>query len=243
MVMTMEHKPRRSMFPHVILHNAVSVDGRIDRFTPDVGLFYELAARWHEDATLAGSDTILAMEDQISEPGPGSVDHSETEARGERPLLVIPDSRGRIRRWQALRHQPYWREVIALCSHATPAAFLNTLRTAGVRFLVAGDDHVDLRAALGHLAEHFGVRTVRVDSGGTLNGVLLRAGLVHEVSLLVHPALVGGVSPRSMFRAPDLGEEGAVIDLTLSTVEQVQGGIVWLRYAISDTDRHEGGEP
>ena len=32
---------------------------------------------------------------------------------------------------------------------------------------------------------------MRVDSGGALNGALLRAGLVDEISLLVHPVLVG----------------------------------------------------
>ena len=34
-------------------------------------------------------------------------------------------------------------------------------------------------------------RVVRVDSGGGLNGALLQAGPVDEVSLLVHPCLVG----------------------------------------------------
>jgi riboflavin biosynthesis pyrimidine reductase len=48
------------MLPRVILHNAVSVDGRIDWFTPDIGQFYELASRWSEDATLTGSDTLLS---------------------------------------------------------------------------------------------------------------------------------------------------------------------------------------
>jgi len=36
---------------------------------------------------------------------------------------------------------------------------------------------------------------------GRLNGVLFRAGLVDEVSVLVNPCLVGGTSPRSIFRA------------------------------------------
>jgi hypothetical protein len=39
------------MLPRVVLHNAASVDGRFDWFTPDIGRFYELASRWREDAT------------------------------------------------------------------------------------------------------------------------------------------------------------------------------------------------
>jgi len=55
------------MLPRIILHNEVSVDGRIDWITPDIGLFYEFASRWKEDATLAGSDTILKQEEEMAE--------------------------------------------------------------------------------------------------------------------------------------------------------------------------------
>jgi hypothetical protein len=30
----------------IVLHNIVSLDGRIDLFPADVGLYYELAGRW-----------------------------------------------------------------------------------------------------------------------------------------------------------------------------------------------------
>ena len=74
---------------------------------------------------------------------------------------------------------------------------------------------------------------MHVDSGGILNGVLLRAGLVDEVSILVHPALVGGTSQRSMFRAPDLASPDGVIPLTLVSAEAIGDGLVWLRYKVT----------
>jgi 2,5-diamino-6-(ribosylamino)-4(3H)-pyrimidinone 5'-phosphate reductase len=77
-----------------------------------------------------------------------------------------------------------------------------------------------------------GVQTVRVDSGGLLNGVLLRAGLVDEVNVLVAPCLVGGTTPRSMFSAPDLDTLEGVIPLRLTHVEQMRGDVVWLRYRL-----------
>ena len=218
------------MLPRVILHNAVSLDGRVDHFTPDVGLFYELAARWGEGATLAGSDTLLAapggaVPDDEAAPAPSAADAS-------RPLLVVPDSRGRVRCWRALLGAGYWRGGVALCARATPAEHLDYLERSGVDVIVAGEERVDLRAALDELAARHGVTVVRVDSGGTLNGVLLRAGLVHEVSLLVHPELVGGLSPRSAFRAPDLEAGGRVVDLRLVHVERLRDDIVWLRYEV-----------
>jgi len=184
-----------ALLPRIFLHNEVSLDGRMDWFTPDVGLFYELASRWQEEATLAGSDTILGAgepvpeeDEQASEPNPGSPGDT-------RPHLVVPESRGRVRIWHHLGQKPYWRCMVSLCSRSTPDEHLEYLKEKRVEVIVTGGERVDLRAALEELRDRHGVNTVRVDSGGTLNGVLLRAGLVDEVSLLVHPSLIGGISP------------------------------------------------
>jgi 2,5-diamino-6-(ribosylamino)-4(3H)-pyrimidinone 5'-phosphate reductase len=227
------------MLPRLIVHNAVSLDGRIEGFPADVGLYYELTERWKVDAHLAGCDTILQMEaeipdvdDSVIEP-PSPADSSDT-----RPLLVVPDSRGRLRRWRGIRQMPYWRGAVALCSRSTPQEYLENLIKWHVPYLVAGEDYVDLGAALELLNLHFGVRTVHVDSGGTLSGVLLRAGLVDEVSVLIHPQLVGGVGPRPFFRAPHLGGSRGVIPLHLTHLERMRDDIVWLRYQVLREIRH-----
>lgn len=59
-----------------------------------------------------------------------------------------------------------------------------------------------------------------------MNGVLLRAGLVDEVSVLIHPSLVGGMSPRSFFRAPDLTSPEGVIQLRLLLFEKLKNDIL-----------------
>ena len=61
---------------------------------------------------------------------------------------------------------------------------------------------------------------------------LLRAGLVDEVSLLVSPCLVGGSTPRSLQRAPDLDAPAGVIPLRLARLERMSRDTVWLRYAL-----------
>ncbi len=220
------------MFPRVVIFNAVSVDGRIDHYPFDIGRFYGLAAFWKEDVSLAGAGTIL--DTNPNDDGADDIPDTRESAgpEDERPLLVIPDSRGRVKCWRRLRAFPYWRGMISLCSRSTPQRHIDYLREARVECIVAGEDHVDYRAALEELAERHGVRTVRVDSGGTLNGVLLRQGLVDEVSLLVHPGLVGGTSPRSIFRAPDLDSPDGVIPLRLMHIEQLDIDLVWLRYEV-----------
>ena len=218
------------MLPRIIIHSAVSIDGRLDGFAVDLGVYYGLAARWHEDATLAGAGTVLRATQNESPDQTPCQDRASRELADTRPLLLVPDSRGRVRTWQAMRRAGYWRDCVALVLQGTPAEYLEYLRSQRVRALVKGEDHVDMRAALEELAENFGVRTVRVDSGGTLIGVLLRAGLVDEISLLVHPVLAGGASGSWLF-APDNGNDRA-IQATLEGVEQLDHGLVWLRYGL-----------
>lgn len=222
------------MLPRVILHSVTSVDGRMDWLTGDIGLYYELAARWEVDAMLSGSNTMLAAyhQEEVSEEDGETFEPPERAADDPRPLLVVVDSRGRFRHWQQLRQEPYWRDVIALCSHSTPKTYLDYLGERYIDCILAGDDRVDLRGALEELNARYQVQVVRVDSGGILNGALLRAGLVDEVSVLVDPCLVGGTTPRSIFVAPDLASPEGVIPLRLIKVENVKGDTVWLRYEV-----------
>ncbi|OFW56187.1 MAG: hypothetical protein A2W01_09160 [Candidatus Solincola sediminis] len=216
------------MLPRVILHNQASLDGRLDWLQADLGLFYGIVSLFEEDATLTGCDTIFAAygEQECVE----DIEDKEREANDKLPLLVVTDSKGRLSNWQRLRREEYWRDVVALCSNSTPPAFLDHLSDIHVDAIVTGNGQVDLRRALWELNSRYGVEVVRVDSGGALNGALLRAGLVDEVSLLISPTVVGGLSPRSLFRAPDLETVDGLLHLELQRMEQLDGGVVWLHY-------------
>ncbi len=204
-----------------------------------MGLFYGLAgSTWKEDATLVGSETILqalamaAGQNTDSQVAQTASPDEPASRRSSRPLLAVVDSRGRVRDWPVLQSWPYWRSAIALCSASTPAAHLRWLADSRVETIQTDGDRVDLPAALGELQRRHHVEVVRVDSGGTLNGAMIRAGLVDEISLLVEPSLIGGLSPRSVFRAPDLKSIEDVIRLRLMRVEALDDGVVWLRYEI-----------
>jgi 2,5-diamino-6-(ribosylamino)-4(3H)-pyrimidinone 5'-phosphate reductase len=223
------------MLPRLVIHNMLSVDGRMDWFAPDLGIYYEVASRWEADAFLSGSETILTgLAELAAQPEDLPSDSSPRSGQRPRtgPLMVIVDSRGRIRQWAPLRNQPYWRDALALVSHSTPKEYLASLESEGVEYILTGEQHVDLRAALEELNSRYGVKSVRVDSGGTLNGVLLREGLVDEISVLIHPCLIGGTTPRSLFVAPDLSSADDVIDVRLSHVEELRDGVVWLSYEV-----------
>lgn len=223
------------MKPRVIIHNAVSLDGRIDHFAVDLGLYYGIASRFEEDATLVGSETCLR-----SPLGPALLAEPEADASKpasaapeDAPLLVVPDSRGRVRDWAPIRKEPYWRDILVLVSAQTPSDHIERLKRQGVAYFISGREKVDLAAALESLNLRTGAKTVRVDSGGTLNGVLLRAGLVDEVSLLIHPTLVGRTSPGTLFRDPNLGPESEALTLNLIHLERLEKDVVWARYKVT----------
>jgi 2,5-diamino-6-(ribosylamino)-4(3H)-pyrimidinone 5'-phosphate reductase len=113
------------------------------------------------------------------------------------PLLAVVDSRGRVSAWEALRDCGHWSGVVALRSRSSLVADLEAL----------------------------GGEVVRVDSGGTLNGALLRAGAVDEVSLLVHPVVVG--------EGRRWWGDAAPAGLSLLAASSVGPGLAWLRYAVS----------
>lgn len=221
------------MLPYVILQNAVSADGRIEGFAADIGLFYKLVGRLQADAHLVGCDTLMGFAEGVASEEAVDLEPPPLNHHDSRPLLVVPDSRGRLHNWNSLLESGYWRAGVALCSRATSAQYLEYLKAHGIDAIVAGDHQVDLPSALHQLKTGYRVERVYVDSGGTLNGVLLRAGLVDEVNLLIHPVLVGGTSPRSMYRAPDLALAEAPTPLYLSDVERLGNGLVWLRYKVN----------
>ncbi|MFA5268672.1 MAG: RibD family protein [Methanoregula sp.] len=224
------------MLPRVILHIATSLDGRITNFPADLELYYGLAAQWNPDAILFGSETILAAvrADPSLEVPP---EHEELftppkDTEDTRPLLVIADSRGRVRCWDVIRKWPYMRDVLALCSTSTPQEYLGYLADRRIATIVAGGDHIDMRAALETLNRKFGVKVLRVDSGGTLNSVLLHAGLVDEVSVLIHPFIAGGKADPTMSDPLKAGIPELQVPLRLQSAEVVGDGVIWARYRV-----------
>ncbi|MBG0565903.1 dihydrofolate reductase family protein [Actinoplanes aureus] len=208
------------MRPRVVIHNSVSVDGRLTGFPVDLGLHYEIAARIPADAILSGSGTMLAAAAEQGVDLSGEDPPPSPPADGDqRPLLVIVDGRGRLTRLDWLRAVPHWRDVVIMCCAATP-------HEHRARRVVTAGDRVDLAAGLAQLHAGYGVRTVKVDAGGTLNARLLDAGLVDEVSVIVSPRVAAGETV-PLFTA------AAGTRLRLAGSERLRDDHLWLRYTVS----------
>lgn len=214
------------MLPHVILYNAVSLDGRTTGFNADIESYYELASKWDIDAVLMGSNTVLMGFEAEIEENLDFIVNREKNSEDTRPYLVVPDSKGRIRIWGELFKMPYLRDIIVLCSNSTPKEYLDFLDERKMDYLITGKENVDLNAALMELNSKYGIKSLRVDSGGILNGILLREGLADEIHLLIHPELVGGMEHNSIFNAQDITSLEDVIKVKLIHINKLKDNII-----------------
>jgi 2,5-diamino-6-(ribosylamino)-4(3H)-pyrimidinone 5'-phosphate reductase len=225
--------------PHVVVYNETSIDGRVVGFATDPARYYRLGFRWRSDAILMGSTTALAFgppepdADQLRRLPPPErlpiVPGFESLVTEPRPLLVVADSKGAVRCWIHALAQPWYRSVIVLVSRSTPAEYRRYLECRGIEHLEAGEDRVDLAAALARLATTHGVRSLRTDGGGALNGALFESGLIDEIVLLLDPVVSGDPDGQRVVTLPHpAGPDG--IRLRLEEVERLDGGALWLRY-------------
>ena len=126
--------------------------------------------------------------------------------------------------------------MVAVLSERVSEEYLAFLREKDVSYLLAGATDVDLAVALEKIRAVFGVRTLMLEGGGRINGAMLEAGLVDEVSLIVAPVADGEVGTAALFDV-DAGADGSAptrraSQLVLRSVEQRPAGLLWLRYDV-----------
>jgi 2,5-diamino-6-(ribosylamino)-4(3H)-pyrimidinone 5'-phosphate reductase len=232
--------------PHVICHMVATLDGRIvTSHWPELGEglreYERTAATIASDGWMCGRVTMAhfagATRDEAEvarEPvarAAGAPLRADSVAPGARaPYAVALDPRGRLA-WS--RSAIDGDHVVAVLGEGVPDSHLDRLRGAGVSYLFAGPgDDLDLARALETLAATFGIRTLLLEGGGRINGSLLQAGLVDEISLLLVPATDGALGTPSVFdvEARFPGHVGRT--LRLESFERRSADVMWLRYRV-----------
>ncbi|CAL1241461.1 fused diaminohydroxyphosphoribosylaminopyrimidine deaminase/5-amino-6-(5-phosphoribosylamino)uracil reductase [Candidatus Methylocalor cossyra] len=164
--------------------------------------------RARSSAIVTGIGTVLADDPELTARLP---EMAETIVQ---PARVVLDSRGRLPASARLAAVPG--RVIVL--GVAPARSV----PGGVEFhtLPAGEDgRVDLPAALDWLGQAE-FNEVLVEAGPTLNGALLRAGLVDEWVVYLAPVVLGDAG-RGLFHLPALTRMADRHELSLRDVRQV----------------------
>ncbi|MGG5260950.1 RibD family protein [Phycicoccus avicenniae] len=239
--------------PRVVLTTLAGVDGRItlrrDQVLLEPSVGERWRAAWPDDvegllarrdawveehhaptATLEGSGTFVV--DGTSSPWAqvgGPWDHPDHLPRRAPHWFVVVDGRGRVD-WRFTGDDTT--ALLVLVSRATPPGYLARLRKLGVGWLVCGDERVDLAVAVRRLGGELGVRCVRADGGGGINGALVRAGLVDELHVVTMPVLVGGLGTPTFLDGEPLAPDGVPVRLRVVSVERGAEGSTWTHYEL-----------
>ena len=237
--MTSARNSRPATRPRVICHMMTSIDGRIVTegwpLSPEGRRQYELIhASYDPDAWLCGrvtmeqhfaqgvrSDAEVAREHR----GPAREDF---RAPGDHSSFAFAvDGSGKLA-WAT--NDLDGDHVVAVLSERVSDEYLASLRERGVSYLLAGAREIDLPLALEKIGAQFYVRTLMLEGGGSINGSMIRAGLVDEVSVLVSPLVDGRVGTPALFDVE--GEPARPRRLALEAVERRADDVLWLRYRV-----------
>lgn len=226
--------------PRIVCHMVMSLDGKIHpsrwgtlRGAGKGDLFETTAASFGIGAWIVGSVTIQEM---IKGRGklPRTSQRIEREDHVAEPKAkrhAIATDAKNVLRFDSGSYQGD--HLVMLITEGASNAYLAHLRAAGVSYLFCGSDRVDLGVAMHKLRGVLGIKKLMAQGGGTLNGALLQAGLIDEMSLVVAPVIDGGGSAISGFcDAPGETPSTALAHLQLKSQEMLPGGVSWQRYRV-----------
>lgn len=220
--------------PYVICHMIPAVDGRIVTARWDLpraaeGCYERAAGALKGDAWMIGRVSMEPYAGRGRRPAaagpvpPGDF-MAPHKAKG---FAIALDPSGKLAFNKADIDGEH---VIVVLTGRASEAHKAALRAAGVSYLIGGRETIDLRSVLRRLRSKFGIKRLLLEGGGRINGGMLKAGLIDELSLLIAPVADGTNGTPTLF---DCGEEAhAGTPLKLLSCEALAGGVVWLRYKV-----------
>jgi 2,5-diamino-6-(ribosylamino)-4(3H)-pyrimidinone 5'-phosphate reductase len=226
--------------PYVICHMCTTIDGKIlgNRWgmlpggKDSAALFETTANRFGIGAWIVGTTTMkeFAGRNVKLRPAKQPVQRGDHIADGTAERFAIGvDAKG-VLRFQ--RGNVEGDHVVLLVTEQSSDDYLAHLQKAGVTYLVCGRNEVDLPVALDKLRRTFGIKKLMLEGGGKLNGSMLRAGLVDEISQVIVPVVDGGVGISSIFDIPGDPPKKAAATLRLLEHQKLPGGVNWFRYRV-----------
>lgn len=214
-----------------------SLDGRIivQRWGPDVpgrDDYETTAATFEAQAWLCGRVT---MEKDFTkgrqpdlQPVPEPLDRTDFVApHAAESFVVAVDAHGKLG-WEAADIDG--EHLIEVLTEQVPDEYLAYLRRLGISYIFGGAQRLDFALVLDKLARLFPIQTLLLEGGGHLNGSLLKAGLIDELSLLHVPTIDGASASATVFEQGDA--PGPAPRLKLLQVQQRSHDVVWLRYEV-----------
>jgi riboflavin biosynthesis pyrimidine reductase len=181
--------------PYVICHMAATIDGRIigEHWGVNLEKYSEAYEECHNSfesrAWMVGRVTMEKDFTERHPPAPVRPDKpiSRTAFIGDKEassFAIVVDAHGKIG-WS--ENEIDGDHVIEVLSEAVSDDYLQYLQNIKVSYIFAGQDKINFHLALEELHQHFQIKTLMLEGGGHMNGSVLNADLIDEVSIACAP--------------------------------------------------------
>lgn len=124
--------------------------------------------------------------------------------------------------------------VIEVLIERTAPAYRAYLRKRGVSYILAGSEMLDSKIVAEKLYRLFGIGTLLICGGGTINWTFLQQGAVDELSLLLAPAADGNPDSVTVFEKSAMLPPSDPAVFQLKNIERLKGDGIRLVYTVSN---------
>lgn len=141
-------------------------------------------------------------------------------------FAIAIDAAGKLR-WKT--NELSGDHIIEVLTEQVSDAYLNYLQKKKVSYIFAGKKELDFKKALEQLSQLFNIKTLMLEGGGLINGSLLNAGLIDELSILIVP--VADSSPsHTTFEMGDYVQKQTASLFEMKRVKKMEHGVLWIKY-------------
>ncbi len=229
-------------YPYIVCHMMSSIDGKIASGDEDsiLGDFFNLYMQtesfYKANAWMFGRVTM-----EMFASGDLSVLPNEHQEINDDSYIVSPmselyllgvDTKG-VLRWDrnSVKFENVKDELnlIIIVTKSTPKKYLAYLRMKNISYIVAGDDEIDFDYLFSFIKEILRVDTLLLEGGGLLNGSVLAAGFIDEISLLFTPIVANRSKAPSLFERVTK-EPLKITKFKFSDVQKLENDCIVLKY-------------
>ena len=229
--------------PHVICHMMATVDGRIisanwgnqELIKTYSGFFEKYHDTFESQAWMCGRITMEkdfsgGVKPELVKPDAPIAREAFIGDKSAVSFAIAADAHGKLG-WQS--NQTGGDHIIEVLTEQVSDEYLYYLQQKSISYIFAGKNSIDFSLALNQLAALFPIKTLMAEGGGHLNGSLLNAGLIDELSLLVLPVADGTPKSPTTFEVSDYLSKRPATLLKLTQVKQLENDVIWLKYSLN----------
>lgn len=235
--------------PYIVCHILSGLDGKITgefmgtKSAREAGEEYgRIRSEYQADAWLYGTVTTKEFtQGRRPELDPGAeVLDGDFAAENDAALYYVSvDTQGEIG-WESGTFRKAGRpdaHVIEVLTEVTDSAYRAYLRKQGVSYILAGSDRLDSKIAAEKLYRLFGIETLLICGGGTINWTFLQQGVMDELSLVIAPAADGDPDSVTIFERSEFLLSSVPVEFQLKNVDRLKGNGVRLVYTVNHNER------